>query len=110
MSDPMDAVIREAERDGLQAYPFAFLQHLIDTGDGWRYEGALSSAVAASLTDGRCVLGAVARRDYHGNVVPARSEVAPGAKGSLEYANRLRAGRGEPQLVERPDGTVAEAG
>ena len=73
---------------------------------GWRYEGALSSAVAAALTDGRCVLGAVERRDYHGNVVPARTAVAPGTKGSLAYANRLRSERGEPPLVERPDGTV----
>ena len=76
MGDGMDELIREAEGDGRQAYPVAFLQHLIETGDGWRYEGALSSAVAAALTDGRCVLGAVERRDYHGNVVPARTAVA----------------------------------
>ncbi len=106
MTDPMDAVIRESERDGLHEYPVEFLQHLIDTGDGWRYEGALPKAVMAALADGRCVLGTTARRDYQDNVVPARSEVAPGAKGSLEYANRLRAERGDPLLVERPDGTV----
>ncbi len=40
---------------------------------------------------------------------PARSDVVPGAKGSIEYANRLRAERGEPQLVEREDGTIAVA-
>ena len=55
------------------------------------------------------MLGTVAHRDYNGRVVPARSEVEPGAKGSLEYANRLRAERGDPLLVENADGTVTEA-
>jgi hypothetical protein len=41
--------------------------------------------------------------------VPARSEVEPGAKGSLAYANAKRAERGAPQLVEVGDGTVVEA-
>ncbi len=31
----------EAERDGLNNYPVAFLQHLIDNGEGWQSEGAL---------------------------------------------------------------------
>jgi hypothetical protein len=99
----------EAERDGLSNYPVAFLQHLIDNGEGWQSEGALGRAVVKALEDGRCVLGPVAHRDYHNNVVPARKDVAPGAKGSLEYANRLRAERGEPQLVEGEDGRIAVA-
>ena len=109
MTDPMDAVLEQAERDGLHDYPVEFLQHLIETGEGWMYEGALSSAVAAALDDGRCVLGTVAHRDYHGTVVPARSEVPAGAKGSLAYANARRAERGEPILVERADGSVGPA-
>jgi hypothetical protein len=99
----------EAERDGLNNYPVAFLQNLIDNGEGWQSEGALGRAIVNALEDGRCVLGPVAHRDYHNNVVPARKDVAPGAKGSLEYANRLRAERGEAQLVERADGTIAVA-
>ena len=99
----------QIERDGLNFYPVAFLQNLIDNGEGWMSEGSLSAAVVRALEDGTCVLGPVAHRDYHNNVVPARSEVAPGAKGSLEYANAKRAERGLPMLVEREDGTVAEA-
>jgi hypothetical protein len=99
----------EAERDGLNNYPVALLQHLIDNGEGWATEGAIGRAIVSALEDGRCVLGSVAHRDYHGNVVPARQDVAAGAKGSLDYANRLRAERGEPQLVEGADGTVAVA-
>jgi hypothetical protein len=97
----------EAERDGLSHYPVAFLQNLIDNGEGWQSEGALSRAIVNALEDGRCVLGPVAHRDYNNRVVPARRDVAPGAKGSLEYANRLRSERGEAQLVEAADGTVA---
>jgi len=99
----------EAERDGLNNYPVAFLQNLIDNGEGWQSEGALGRAIVNALEDGRCVLGAVAHRDYHGRVVPARKDVEAGAKGSLEYANRQRAGRGEPQLVEAADGTISVA-
>ena len=96
----------EAERDGLNSYPVAFLQNLIDNGEGWMSEGALGRAIVKALEDGRCVLGPVAHRDYHTRVVPARGDVEPGAKGSLDYANRLRAERGEPRLVEGPDGRV----
>jgi hypothetical protein len=99
----------QAERDGLNSYPVAFLQNLIDNGEGWQSEGALGRAIVKALEDGRCVLGTVAHHDYHGRVVPARSDVASGAKGSLEYANRLRAERGEPQLVEGADGSISVA-
>jgi hypothetical protein len=99
----------EAERDGLSHYPVAFLQNLIDNGEGWQAEGALSRAIVNALEDGRCVLGPVAHRDYNNRVVPARADVAPGAKGSLEYANRLRAERGEPLLVEDADGRISVA-
>jgi hypothetical protein len=96
--------------DGRDHYPVPFLQNLIDNGEGWQSESDLGRAIVTALEDGTCVLGPVARRDYHGNVVPARRDVAAGAKGSLEYANRLRAERGDPLLVERADGTVTVAG
>ena len=98
----------QIERDGLNHYPTAFLQNLIDNGEGWQSEGSLSAAVVRALEDGTCVLGAVAHRDYHNNIVPARGDVAPGAKGSLAYANARRADRGLPPLVEETDGTVHE--
>jgi hypothetical protein len=99
----------ELEADGLDHYPTAFLQHLIDNGEGWKQQGELPRAINRALEDGTCVLGAVAHRDYYNNVVPARSDVAAGDKGSLDYANGKRAARGAPLLVENEDGTVAEA-
>jgi len=105
--DPNAEVEQQAAHDGLSHYPDAFLQNLIDNGEGWQAEGALSKAVARALEDGTCVLGVAAHHDYHGRVVPARGDVAPGAKGSLEFANKLRAERGAPLLVEAADGSVS---
>lgn len=98
----------QLEADGLDHYPVAFLQHLIDNGEGWKQQGELPRAINRALEDGTCVLGPVAHRDYYNNVIPARSEVEDGAKGSLTYANAKRAGRGAPLLVEHEDGSVAE--
>ncbi len=100
----------ENVQDGLDHYPVAFLQHLIDNGEGWKVQSDLARAIVLAIEDGTCVLGPVAHHDYYNNVVPARTDVAPGDKGSLAYANRLRAERGAPILVEAPDGTVGESG
>lgn len=104
MTDPT----LEAAQDGLDHYPVAFLQNLIDSGEGWKQQGDMPRAIERALEDGTCVLGPVAHRDYHNNVIPARSDVQPGAKGSIAYANRLRAGRGAPLLEEGEDGLIRE--
>jgi hypothetical protein len=108
MSD--DSALERSLQDGRDHYPVAFLQNLIDNGEGWQSESDLGRAIVKALEDGTCVVGPVAQRDYNGHVVPARADVAPGAKGSLAYANRLRAERGDPLLVENEDGTVSVAG
>ncbi len=105
-----DPELARSLADGRDNYPVPFLQNLIDNGEGWQTESDLGRAIMAALEDGTCVLGPVAHRDYHGNIVPARGDVEPGAKGSLAYANRLRAERGDPLLVEQADGTVGAAG
>ena len=106
MTDPT----LEAAQDGLDHYPVAFLQHLIDNGEGWKQQGELPRAIERALEDGTCVLGPVAHHDYFNTIVPARADVEPGAKGSVEYANRKRAERGAPMLVEAEDGRVVESG
>jgi len=106
MSD--DPELERSLQDGRDHYPVAFLQNLVDNGEGWQSESELGRSIVIALEDGTCVLGPVAHRDYHGNVVPARADVDPGAKGSLEYANKLRAARGAKLLVEA-DGSVVEA-
>ena len=103
-----DPELARSLADGRDNYPVRLLQNLIDNGEGWQSESELGRSIVKALEDGTCVLGPVAHHDYHGNVVPARADVAPGAKGSLEYANRLRADRGAKLLVEA-NGSVVEA-
>lgn len=62
------------------------LQYLIDTGLAWRLEGAIGRAAMAAIEAGECVLGPEGRYDFWGNYVPSRTEVEPGTKGSVEYA------------------------
>lgn len=68
-------------------------QHLIDTGDAWRLEGSIGRAAMAMIENGDCVLGIVGHRDIVGNYIPSRDEVRPGTKGSVEYAERMKAER-----------------
>lgn len=108
MNESQADVELRAERDGLHHYPVpssSTSSRPARDGSG----SAISNAVVRALDEGTCVLGTRAHRDYHNNVVPARADVAPGEKGTLEYANRLRADRGAPLLVEAADGTVSEA-
>lgn len=91
-----------------EPYGLPSMQSLIDTGAAWRLEGSIGRAAMGALASGECVLPAVAHRDYWGTTVPARGELEPGSIGTIDYANRCRAERGDPLLAELPDGTVAE--
>ena len=87
--------------DGLDHYPVPFLQNLIDNGEGWQAEGALSKAVARALEDGTCVLGVAAHHDYHGRVVPAR--VRSGCAHQVDGATPKRNLRTTAGIVLRVD-------
>lgn len=67
--------------DTIKAY-----QHIINTGEAWRLEGAVGRQAMQLIERGECVLGTEGHRDYWGNRVPARSEVQEGTKGSVTYA------------------------
>lgn len=63
------------------------LQALIDNGMAWRLEGSVGRAAHDAIEAGVCILGETGHCDYWGNYVPSRHEVAPGTKGSVEYAD-----------------------
>ena len=65
-------------------------QELIDNGMAWRLEGHVGRTAMAFIESGDCILGEVGYRDYYGNYVPARDEVKPGTKGSVEYARAMK--------------------
>jgi hypothetical protein len=75
------------------------LQTMIDTGTAWRLEGSVGRAAMAAIENGDAVLGDHPRRDTYGGLVPAWWMVAPGSKGSPEYAGRERPA--PPTLAEQ---------
>jgi hypothetical protein len=71
-----------------EEYAAAF-QEMIDNGSVWRMEGAMGRTAMSLIESGDCILGETGHRDYWGNYVPSRTEVEPGTKGSVEYAERM---------------------
>ena len=60
------------------------LQNLINSGMAWRLEGRVGREAMRALEAGDCMLGTERQRDYYGNMVPSRYDVAPGSKGSRQ--------------------------
>lgn len=79
----MDALWNE---EATQEEVIACYQRLIDSGDAWNLEGHVGRTAMEFIESGECILGEVGHRDYYGSYVPSRTEVAPGTKGSVEYA------------------------
>lgn len=63
----------------------ADIQALVNSGMAWRLEGSIGRACMAHLEAGRVMCGTEGKRDYYGNYVPSRYEVAPGTKGSFDF-------------------------
>lgn len=60
---------------------FESLQNLINSGMAWRLEGSVGRACMRAIENGHCMLGKTGHKDYWGNYVPSRTEVAPNTKG-----------------------------
>lgn len=61
------------------------VQTLINTGLAWKLEGHVGRTCMAAINNGDCMLGVESFRDYYGNRVPARTDVAEGTRGSREF-------------------------
>jgi hypothetical protein len=64
----------------------AEIQKSINTGIVWRLEGSAGRNAMNAIEDGLCILGTTRHRDPFGNVIPARTDVQEGTKGSISYA------------------------
>jgi len=60
-------------------------QMLINSGAAWTLEGHVGRTCMAAIEDGQCLLGTVQHKDYWGNIVPSRTDVQDGTKGSPRY-------------------------
>ena len=67
----------------------SILQELIDKGDAWRMEGSIGRSAMAALESGCCFLPTCSHRDYWGNLVPPRTALKPGSKGTLLNSARF---------------------
>lgn len=65
---------------------YAEMQNMIETGLAWKMEGAIGRSAMDLLRSGACFLPKESHRDYYGNRIPSRDEVAKGTTGSLQNA------------------------
>lgn len=78
--------------DHLDPEDIAEIEHtqgLINGLSAWKMEGSYGRMMMALLDSGYCMLGQGDTRDYWGNHIPSRTQVAAGTKGSYEYVANL---------------------
>lgn len=74
----------------LQAqYGMTQMQNLIDSGEVWRFEGSMGRKAMSLLESGACYLPEEDTQDYYGNLVPARTRLQAGTKGTLENSQEF---------------------
>ncbi len=64
---------------------FKTIQRAINEGSAWRFQGSYGRAMMSSIESGRCMLGLASFEDAYGNLIPSRSDIQPGSKGSREF-------------------------
>lgn len=74
-------------------------QVLINSGMAWMLEGSVGRECMRMIESGNCMLGIERRRDYWGNMVPARRDVQAGTKGSREFVVE-HSGEDHAQMLE----------
>jgi hypothetical protein len=62
------------------------MQKLILSGAVWKLEGSMGRVAMDGLKEGVYYLPDEPHNDYYGNRVPAREDLRPGTKGTLENA------------------------
>lgn len=80
----LDAIMAVEDADDEETY-YRGLQASINSGTCWHMQGSIGRAAADAIKAGVCALGPERRRDYYGNVVPARSDMADDRPGSAAY-------------------------
>jgi hypothetical protein len=74
----------ETDNDCSQLDYYKSIQKAINDGC-WSLQGSYGRAMMAAIDNGYCMLGTSRAKDYWGNVIPARTDVQEGTKGSREF-------------------------
>ena len=61
------------------------VQTLVNTGLAWELEGHVGRTCMDAIQNGDVMLGVDRFTDYYGSLVPSRTDVKPGTKGSRDY-------------------------
>jgi hypothetical protein len=80
-----DIDIIEGNVDADSATYYEAVQHAINSGDAWKFQGSYGRTMMAAIEAGFCLLGQHPAEDAYGNPIPGRDEVQPGSKGSRAY-------------------------
>jgi hypothetical protein len=67
-----------------EQYGLKEMQERIESGLCWHLEGSYGRTAMDCITSGACFLPLVPRKDYWGNIVPARTSLKAGTKGTFE--------------------------
>ena len=74
----------------LQAqYGITKMQNTIDSGLVWKLEGSMGRQAMSLLESGACYLPEKDTQDYYGNLIPARTRLQAGTKGTLELSQEF---------------------
>ena len=81
----------------------------INSGEIWKFEGSVGRFAMDTLESGVCVLPEKRTQDYYGNTIPARTDLKPGTKGTLENASNFweKVEDGDFEAVEYLEQTFA---
>lgn len=80
----LDAIMAVEEAADEETY-YRGLQASINSGTCWHMQGSIGRAAANAIKAGICALGPERRRDYYGNVVASRTDMADDRPGSVAY-------------------------
>lgn len=65
------------------------MQHQINSGSIWKFQGSMGRAAMNALRSGVCILGRDRAIDAYGNAVPSRDDVKAGTTGSYELTRQF---------------------
>jgi hypothetical protein len=87
-----------------EQYGLTEMQTRINSGLAWHMEGSYGRTAMSTIESGACMLPEVPRMDAYGSIVPPRTRLKSGTKGTLEHSQNFwqKVSDGEIELSE-PD-------
>jgi len=69
-----------------KGYKVTQTQEAINSGLCWQLEGSFGRFAMSCIDAGVCMLPKARKRDYYGNIIPSRSDLKKGTKGTFQYS------------------------